>query len=263
LTDDPSKPERPIDENLLRRLLSVVGDDAILVGGQSLAVWAHFFGIEPKGVLAPFVTADADFLGDRAVARAIAEKLGGRLFVPTADDHVAVSAAVVTFPTKDGGYVRADFLASVAGMDTQKIRDRATPVEAWGSGILVMHPVDCLQSRLANLRLLPEKRNAVGVAQAKLAIRILRATIERYLKEGHGRFALELAERVGDLARTKEVASVQKEYGIDPLKAIPLQAMPGEFKEKQWPRIQARTQRRLAKTTPAGRSRNIVTIHKR
>ncbi len=42
MTDEPSKPARPIDENLLRRLLSVVGDDAILVGGQSLAVVAHF-----------------------------------------------------------------------------------------------------------------------------------------------------------------------------------------------------------------------------
>ena len=121
----------------------------------------------------------------------------------------------------------------------------------------------CERSRLTDEPSKPERPIDENLLRAKLALKILRATIERYLKEGHERFALKLTERVGDLARTKEVASLQKKYGIDLLEAIPVQAMPAEFKEKQWPRIQARAQRRLGKTAPAGRNQSVVEIHKR
>lgn len=228
--------EKPVEHERFRSLLKLSAD-AVLVGGQSLAVWADHFGIEPKPPLVPFISNDVDFFAGKKVAMEVANQLGGKLFLPKADDHVQVNTAVVTFGSEEK-YERVDFLASVAGMDGKKLRQRAIEVEAWGVKFQVMHPVDCLESRLHNLELLPEKRNDVGIAQAKLAVEIVRALITQVLRAGDERHALDLAEHAGYISRSRVAANAATRYGVSVTDAIPANLMPEEFRKKRWPQLQ-------------------------
>ena len=237
------KVEKPVGHERFRKLLKLSGD-AVLVGGQSLAVWAEHFGIEPRPPLVPFISNDVDFLAGKRVAVEIARQLGGKLFLPKPDDHVQVNTAVVTFGSEEQ-YERVDFLASVAGIDSKKLRQRAVEVEAWDVKFRVMHPVDCLESRIQNLELLPEKRNDVGIAQANLAIEIVRALIERVAKSGDQRHGLGLAEHVGYLSRSRAAANAAAKYGISVLDAIPVDLMPEDFKKKRWPQLEKYAEKKI------------------
>lgn len=245
------KNERPVGHDRFQSLLRLSGD-AVLVGGQSLVVWAHHFGIEPRYPLIPFISNDVDFLAGRHLAEEIAGQLGGKLFVPKIDDHVIVNTAVVTFGV-DEDYERVDFLANVAGMDSRKIRERAIAVKAWNIEIHVMHPVDCLESRIHNLDLLPEKRNDVGIAQANLAIEIVRALIEEVLQRGEERHALKLAEHIGYLSRSREAANAFVSYGIEVLHAVPIDLMPAGFQAKRWPQLQKYAKKKMQKKPGSSR----------
>lgn len=218
--------------------------DAVLVGGQALAVWAAALKIRPEAPLDPYVTSDVDFLATQAVARELAEKLHARVLVPSPDDHAQVNSAVLVIGDKRVGHVLVDFLNQIAGLDTGKVKKRALEIEAFDTVFRVMHPVDCLASRISNLQLLPEKRNEIGVAQTKLAIKIVRAFIEKVVQEGNKRHALDLANFVGRLARSRAAVQVSVEHGINILDAIPLEEMPAAFREKQWSHVVSRVQRR-------------------
>lgn len=218
--------------------------DAVLVGGQSLVVWANVLGIRPKPPLEPYVTSDIDFLGSREVAKAMAGKLGARLLVPPKDDHVQVNAAMLLLRGTDGGQVIVDFLNAVSGLDAAMIGKRALEVEAFGTVFRVMHPVDCLASRVSNLHLLPAKRNAIGVAQAKLSVEIVHAFIAKVVAAGDVRHALDLAEHVGKLARSSAAAQVRAKFDVNALDAIPVTMLPRAFREKQWPRLVARAEKK-------------------
>jgi hypothetical protein len=60
-----------LSEEEIAAVLKFCGQEALLVGGQALAVWAQFFVVEPTGELADKVTLDVDFVGSRAVANAL------------------------------------------------------------------------------------------------------------------------------------------------------------------------------------------------
>lgn len=220
--------------------------DAVLVGGQALAVWANALGILPAPPLDVFVTSDIDFLGSAGVARELARKLHAELMVPSADDPVQVNSAILVLRDPKAGTVLVDFLNDVVGVEAAKIRKRALEVEALGSTFLVMHPVDCLTSRITNLQLLPSKRNEFGVAQARLSIQIVNKYIERVVAEGNRRHALDLSEHVGRLARSNAAGEVNAAYDIDVLDAIPVDALPKQFVEKQWPQLRKRAERKAA-----------------
>jgi hypothetical protein len=218
--------------------------DAVLVGAQALVVWANVLGVRTRPPLEPYVTSDIDFLGSREVARELARKLGAQLLVPPKDDHVQVNAAVLLLRGKDGGRVLVDFLSVVSGLDVAKIRARALEVEAFDTVFKVMHPVDCLASRIGNLHLIPAKRNETGAAQARLAVEIVHEYIAKVAGAGEARHALDLVEHVGKLARTAVAAQVGEQFHVRILDAIPLTALPRAFQEKQWPRLVARAERK-------------------
>lgn len=218
--------------------------DAVLVGGQALAVWASALRIKPDPPLDPYVTSDIDFLATQVVARQVAKKLDAKVLIPSPDGHVQVNSAVLVMGDNRTGHVLVDFLNQIAGLDTDKVKRRALEIEAFGTVFQVMHPVDCLASRISNLQLLPQKRNEIGLAQTKLAIKIVRTFIEKVMQDGNERHALDLADFVGRLARSRGAAQVSAEHGINILDAIPLDVMPAAFREKQWPRVVSRVERR-------------------
>lgn len=234
----------------VERILRACGPDALLVGGQALATWAAYYGIQPIGELSRVVTTDADFIGTSSIADAMQRSLGQpwKLRKGTMDDFGGQVAKVYA-KTADG-IKQVDFLSGIVGLDTAAIRRRAAAITLPdGVSIHVLHPLDVLESRLRNLDALPAKRNAIGVAQARLAVRVVRAFLEDYMDGGNDpRTVRQAIKRVEKIALDTRLAQVAITYDIDVLAAIPLEriAYP-RFHEQQWPRIVAQFERKREK----------------
>jgi hypothetical protein len=232
----------------IERILRVCGPRALLVGGQALATWAVHYGIHPVGKLSRMVTMDADFIGTSMVAQALQRSLGRpwKLRVATIED-AGVQVAKVYAKVPEEGIKQVDFLAAIVGLDTRDLLKRAAEITlADGVTVQLMHPLDVLESRLRNLDALPAKRNVVGIAQARLAVSVVRAFIENHMDAGGDpRIVRQSVKRVEKLALDSRLSRVAFTYHIDVLAAIPVRriAYP-RFHEQQWPRTLARLERR-------------------
>ena len=228
----------------VERILKVCGPHALLVGGQALATWAMYYGVQPPGELSRVVTMDVDFIGSNATAQKLQRSLGQpwKLRKATLDDFGPQIAKVyATLP--EHGIKQVDFLSGIVGLDTNAIRRRASQLRLEdGTTVQVLHPLDVLESRLRNLDALPSKRNAIGVAQARLAVSVVRAFIEHYMDEaGDPRTVRQAVKRVEKLALDTQLARVAFTYDIDVLAAIPVDRIAySRFREEQWPRLVAR-----------------------
>lgn len=216
------------------------------MGGQALAFWADHLHVERPASLASGVTADADFIGDAALAATLGERLGWQIWIPSLDDFTPQTGKV-THRTRAGAVKQVDFLSGVAGLTTKDLARRAIELDIPGIGHLrVIHPLDVLDSRIQNLHLLPEKRDAAGLAQAQLAIRVARAFISHEVSARGERAGLKLLERIAEMAL--DIASVQVflVFGVDPLESIPLEEFrtTSALHKVRWPQIVAEVARK-------------------
>ena len=252
--------EVPLTPEEVRKILSICSPRGLLVGGQALAFWAARLVVEVPSDLVPNVTADADFIGDSALALELGKRLGWKTWVPSLDDATP-NTGKVTHTLKGGGIKQVDFLSGVVGLTTKDVVRRAMELEVPKLGLVrVMHPVDVLDSRIQNLDLLPEKRNAAGIAQARLAVDITRDFIRQVITEKDERAGLRLVERVVAIAEDIVAVRVFLLHGIDPLLAVPLddfRAVP-KLHTERWPQIQVELQKKRAavkKSLPGPRAR--------
>lgn len=243
--------EAELTTDEIERILRVCGPHALLVGGQALAAWAVYYGVQPVGELSRVVTMDADFIGTSDIAEELQRSLGApwKLRKGTLDDFGGQIAKVyATLPEE--GVKQIDFLSGIVGLDTDAIRTRASRL-TWedGTTIQILHPLDVLESRLRNLDALASKQNAVGVAQARLAVSVVHAFIEQFMDEaGDPRTVRQAVKRVEKIALDTRLSAVAFDYEIDVLAAIPLEriAYP-RFHEQQWPKILERLDRKREK----------------
>lgn len=233
--------ETALTSEEVERILRICGPHALLVGGQALATWAVYYDIQPVGVLSRAVTMDADFIGTRDIARTLQRQLGypWKVREGTLDD-VGGQVAKVYATVPEEGIKQVDFLSGIIGLDTQKISARASQlVLADGIVVQVLHPLDVLESRLRNLAALSSKQNAVGVEQARLAVKVARAFIDSHMAEGGDpRVVRQAIKRIENLALDTTLCRVAFTYEIDVLAAIPIERIAySRFHEEQWPRI--------------------------
>lgn len=247
---DPARAlqEAELTADEIERILRVCGPHALLVGGQALATWAVYYGIEPIGELSRVVTMDADFIGSSNTAQELQRSLGRpwKLRKSTLDDFGGQVAKVyATVPEE--GVKQIDFLSGIVGLDTDVIRRRAPRLTLQdGTTVQVLHPLDVLESRLRNLDSLPSKRNAIGVAQARLAVSVVRAFIEHHMDaSGDPRIVRQAIKRIEKLALDTRLSAVAFTYEVDVLAAVPVErvAYP-RFHERQWPKTLERLQRK-------------------
>ena len=233
--------EAPLAPAEVTRILSICSPEGLLVGGQALAFWADHYEVRRPPDLESGVTADADFIGDSALARRLGKQLGWTTWIPALDDATPQTGKV-THRLRNGTVKQVDFLSGVVGLTTKDLTRRAVEVEVPGAGALrVIHPIDVLDSRIQNLHALPEKRNKVGVAQAALAIDVARACIRRTVTETGERAGLKLLERVAEIAAETAALRVFLLYAIDPLQAVPLEDFrtTSTLHRVRWPQIVA------------------------
>ncbi len=234
-------PEIALTEDEIDQILQGCRGRAVLVGGQALAFWAQHYAVTPVGVLSANVTSDVDFLGSAEVARELAQALkrqGWRFWRATMDD-ATVQTAKLSKRIEGQGIKQVDFLASVIGLETERIKRHAVGVTlADGTHLRVLHPLDVLESRLKNIAALPSKRDSQGIAQANLAVDITRVYLEHLGREGRTRVLLNAIERVASMALDKGLASVFHDFSLNPLSAVPVDMVSSEeFQERRWPQI--------------------------
>jgi hypothetical protein len=233
--------EAPLTPEEVKKILSICSPRGLLVGGQALAFWADHLQVERPENLVSGVTADADFIGDSALAKDLARRLGWQIWIPALDDSTPQTGKV-THRTKNGEVKQVDFLSGVVGLTTKDLARRAIQLEIPEIGHLrVIHPIDVLDSRIQNLHLLPDKRTDAGIAQARLAVDVVRAFIRREVATRDERAGLKLLERVADIAGDFAAVRVFLLYGIDPLKGVPLEDFrtTSALHKVRWPQIVA------------------------
>jgi hypothetical protein len=233
--------EAPLTPEDVQKILSICSPRGLLVGGQALAFWADHLQVERPANLLSGVTADADFIGDSLLAKNLGKRLGWQTWIPALDDSTPQTGKV-THRTKSGGVKQVDFLSGVVGLTTKDLARRAIELEVPDIGRLrVIHPIDVLDSRIQNLHLLPAKRTDAGIAQARLAVDVAREFIRREVATRGERVGLKLLERVADIAADMAAVRVFLLFGIDPLKAIPLEDFrtTSTLHKLRWPQIVA------------------------
>lgn len=144
---------------------------------------------------APYTSKDLDYFGQRKAAEKLAEALNGTIRVPSMDNatpETAIVEAVI-----DGRRLEIDFLGHVKGVRNPNLERAAVELllnvrteDGVGTiAVPIMHPLHCLQSRLANVVLLGRKddtsRRQLEAAPIVLREYISQALNEPDSKEGH------------------------------------------------------------------------------
>ena len=141
-----------------------MSDDAFIVGGQALNLWAERYRhVAELHVYGPYTSKDIDYFGRREAAEKLANALGGSVSIPEVDDHTPQTAIVHV--EIEGQPIEIDFLGHVLGVDDAKLKKQAIQIRmnvtmAEGTvelNVPIMHPFHCLQSRLANVIQLKRK----------------------------------------------------------------------------------------------------------
>lgn len=187
MTTEPVLPhdEAPLDEASVDLLLSNMGTDMVLVGGQALGFWMSRFDIEPDEGSA--ISNDGDALGEVNRARELADAIHARVEMPHKMSRTAIIAQL-RLPAPDGKERNIDVLHklyTVEGLKksaifTERVIKDSVEVE-WRDGlrIRVMDPFDVLESRVQNAVGLIDDKGPHVLTQARWAIQVASAALER------------------------------------------------------------------------------------
>jgi hypothetical protein len=207
-------------ETILRYIEQV---DAIVVGGQSLALWARLFLDRAPQIARVYSISseDVDVYGTAIAAKRFAEKLGNaRVFIPDPFDN-SPNAAVVEGEL-DNRKIRIDFMRLILGVDPKSIKKNfvtlSRPARDGGQpvNILLLHPLDCLKSRLSNINDL-HREDPHSISSARAAILVLEAFIDDHLRRGEFRQAQALLMSIFYVARDRNLGKPSHlKFGLDP-----------------------------------------------
>lgn len=135
-----------------------LSDHAFIVGGQALNLWAERYShVGELAAYGPYTSKDIDYFGYREAAQKLATALNGTLSIPQGDDHTPQTAIV---RAKIGDQeIEIDFLHHVKGVQAPNLEKQAvemiltvrTSAHRGDLRIPIMHPLHCMQSRLANV----------------------------------------------------------------------------------------------------------------
>lgn len=184
--------QEPLDRESVIRLASVLSlaeDNAFVVGGQALNLWAERYAptVPTLADFGPFTSKDLDYFGLRKAAEKLAATLEGKVLYPDQEDSGPNSAVVSV--NLNGVEMEIDFLWNVIGVEPKSLSKYAAellvPVKEGHAfiAIPVMHPLHCMQSRVANVTQLG-RSDEVALRQLAAAPYVLEAYIDEVLEMG-------------------------------------------------------------------------------
>lgn len=242
------------DFNFVTSQLTEDPDRLILVGGQAIEVWGVLFDVpSPIGDYAP-LTEDADWLAGPQDAQWLCDKLGGPESVdiqfPEAFDSTPSSA--LAYLKRGERILMMDFLRTIVGPSIEQVQKLAVNVDVQGNIFAVMHPLLCLESRLANLHVIPSKRVGNGPMQAKWAIEIVHSYLKHLVENNHDKEQVAKACReIAELATFKPCGIYCfKHFSLNPISAITsdiVDYVGGGFSNEEWPRVLLRLNKKQTK----------------
>ena len=136
---------------------------------------------------------------------------------------------------------------AVVGIEGDGVRKRAVAVQPAGRpAFLVMHPLDVLRSRVANLHKLPAKQNEKGKTQLALAIDVGRAFLHEQSRTtnsaatAQGRSPIQdYVSAIEKMATEDAGRKIAQRHGLYVADAIdPHLIPPGPFWTKRWPGLE-------------------------
>ncbi|MCR6662652.1 MAG: hypothetical protein NVV60_05765 [Luteimonas sp.] len=242
--------------DLIRRVLEGASTGEVLIGGQALAYWMGVYNVRLPIGSGSAVSRDVDFFTRNAAnitpLKQFALAIGGREEVNDIRNISALIGSAIA-PAEDGRIYNVDLLHDVVGLDRDRLEANAFTVQLPGTDteIRVMHPLDLLQSRNANLHLLTEKQDHAGQLQFRLAIEVARAFLEEQIDQITEDAELTVQQRqravfdavsiVNDYSTEDAAKKNAERYGIFLADAIPAWRIESDvFWEKQWPHLRER-----------------------
>jgi len=252
--------EAYMPRDMVLRVLEAAGSELILVGGQALAYWMDHYDIQDGFGTTPAVSRDVDFLTrdptGHAPLRLFARAIGGRPEIPPVEAITALVGSAIA-PAEPGRIYNVDLLHRLVGVDREKVFHNSAVVSLPGSGTLlrVMHPLDVLRSRNANLHELIEKQDDAGQKQLRLSIEVARRYLEDHIsalsehivagdvgsKQRVEREIFKSIKVVIDYARGDAARKNAERYGIHLADAVPVWRITSPtFWARQWTRLRDR-----------------------
>jgi hypothetical protein len=245
-------------EKTTRVLARLAGaGEFVLVGGQAVNFWAGMYEhVTPElAANGPYTSKDIDFAGSKEVVNECAVRLGGRAKLATLDDMNTPSTGLVLFVDEDGYERQIDFLGMVAGVDDNKLFETsilATILDENGQpagSFRVMHPEQCLRSRLYNVAHLGYV-HAQGLNQLRAAILCAREFAREH--QTTAKDLLQFNERIIRIARWGDGVRVYVRHGIDVMAAvIDDGTLPERFRALRLPFAKAAVERARRKARAA------------
>ena len=240
------KTEAVTPPQVVEKLLRCAGEDVVLVGGQALGFWVQRYELVMPADFTS-ISADTDFLtrsaADRRTVERLAAAIQGATFFPNERALTAlVGQAYVDI--SDDEFINVDVVFDLIGLEPDDVRAHAVRATLGSGTFLVMHPLDVLRSRLANLYKLAEKQTPKGIMQLALAIDAAREFLR---EQAAGLAPAAIAKRSplqGFVSGIEQMAvedagrKVAKRYGLHVADAIDPALIPaGPFWEKRWPAL--------------------------
>jgi hypothetical protein len=225
-------------------------DPVLLVGGQAVNLWALYYQ-DKTSDLAPFVSRDADVLGDRETLSALAKLAGAKpQFFPLRPPSNEVG--VVIAKDANGSPLLIEVLRYVHGATNEELREPAYTLALGKNQVKVQvpGPIALLQAKLANVADL----NQAGRQDARHVIILTRllpsyleelrkSTIEGRMEE---RKLIQFLERLLVVTMSKNARKVFAELNLNPahlFSRLSPDSLPKvrAFLEKRLPRILSAT----------------------
>lgn len=225
----------------------------ILVGGQALETWGLVFNVLPPTAEHTPLTEDADWLGSKKDAIWLCERLGVECteLMLAGDFDSSPSTALAYLRRPDGRVLMMDFLRTIVGPSNEEVRRLAVPVTVADQVRLhVLHPLLCLESRMANLEVIPEKRTGNGPIQAAWSVEIAAAYLQNRVNVDSSEQLATACRMIAEMAEYKHGHYCWNHFRIDPLQAVSLslvQRIGGRFASDEWPRVSRRISQKRAK----------------
>jgi hypothetical protein len=230
----------------------------VLVGGQAIEVWGVLLDVPAPTGDQNSLTEDTDWLGSAADAQWLANFLqcenAIELTKATLDDNTA-NTAVLLLQRPDGRILLMDFLHSITGLVNAAINKMAVLLELPNQhgkllSLRVLHPLHCLQSRMANLQIYSKKRAGNGPLQAQWAVDIVRAYLHQTALHNSSDEVAKACRERAETSASDPAQYCYKHYGLKPLQAVTpdvLVAAGDKFVQLEWPHMLKRLEVKQAR----------------